>query len=72
MKRSLASILVAVSFVASAAGAQPILYGVTSGGGGAASTLYTIDPATGAATPVGAGVGFDRCSALEAQVSLRQ
>lgn len=66
MKRSLASIFVAASFVASATGAQPILYGVTAGGGGAASTLYTIDPATGAATAVGAGVGFDRCSALEA------
>lgn len=66
MKRSLASILVAASFVASAAAAQPILYGATAGGEGAASALYTIDPATGAATAVGAGIGFGRCSALEA------
>ena len=34
----------------------PILYGAD-GSGGAASTLYTIDPTTGIATPVGA-IGF--------------
>lgn len=69
MKGSLASILVAASSIASIVQAQPILYGATAGGEGAPSALYTIDPATGAATPVGAGIGFDRCSALEASTA---
>lgn len=40
------------------------IYGTTGGGGGP-STLYTIDPNTGVATPVGTGIGFDRVGAID-------
>jgi hypothetical protein len=49
--------------------AQPVLYGaahVSTGPGnqGSPSTLYTIDPTTGVATPVGA-IGFNSCSGID-------
>jgi hypothetical protein len=46
------------------ANAQQILYGVT-GAGASASTLYTIDPTTGTATPVGTGIGFDEVVSID-------
>ena len=51
---------------AGVAQAQAILYGAAHTGSpeGAASTLYTIDPATGAKTAVGA-IGFDACSGMD-------
>jgi IPTL-CTERM motif len=49
---------------ATVAGAQSTLYGVAFNGPDGLSTLYTIDPANGAATMVG-GVGFQRCSGID-------
>ena len=40
------------------------IYGTAYIGGGPA-TLYTIDPNTGAATPVGTGIGYDRVGAID-------
>jgi hypothetical protein len=40
------------------------IYGAAAFGGGA-STLYTIDPNTGTATPVGAGIGYDRVGGID-------
>lgn len=65
MKRSLVAILVAASLHASAARSQTLLYGTTTDGAEGPSSLYLIDPATGAGTLFGS-IGFNRCSALEA------
>jgi IPTL-CTERM motif len=56
--------LCAVLAGATVAGAQSVLYGVAYVGPDGLSTLYTIDPANGAATMVG-GVGFQRCSGID-------
>ncbi|HEY4284258.1 MAG TPA: hypothetical protein VGM62_14435 [Chthoniobacterales bacterium] len=40
------------------------IYGTAYIGGGPA-TLYTIDPTTGIATPVGTGIGYDRVGAID-------
>jgi hypothetical protein len=40
------------------------IFGAAAFGGGA-STLYNIDPNTGTATPVGAGIGFDRVGGID-------
>ena len=45
--------------------AQSTLYGIGFIGPDGLSQLFTIDTTTGAATPVGAGIGFERCSAMD-------
>jgi len=60
--------IASISFIQPAY-AQPVLYGaahVSTGPGnqGGPSTLYTINPTTGVATPVGA-IGFDSCSGID-------
>jgi len=45
--------------------AQSTLYGIGFFGPDGLSQLYTIDTTTGIATPVGAGIGFERCSAMD-------
>lgn len=51
--------------MAGMAQAQAILYGAAhTGGPGGASTLYTIDPATGTLTAVGP-IGFNACSGMD-------
>lgn len=55
----------AVIALGTAGVAQAILYGAAhTGGKFGASTLYTIDPAKGTATPVGP-IGFDACSGMD-------
>jgi hypothetical protein len=51
-------------YVATQAKASPIIYGSAYSGSGGPATLYTINPNTGAATPVGA-IGFKQVSALD-------
>jgi hypothetical protein len=43
---------------------NPVIYGAAFVGVNGPSTLYTISPTTGAATPVGSGIGFGEVSAL--------
>ena len=45
--------------------AQSTLYGIGFSGPDGLSQLFTIDTTTGTATPVGAGIGFERCSAMD-------
>jgi len=45
--------------------AQSTLYGIGFFGSDGLSQLYTIDTTTGIATPVGIGIGFERCSAMD-------
>ena len=55
-------------FVIAGAGrahAETTLFGAGHIGSDGPSFLYWIDPATGRATPIGAGIGFDRVSGLE-------
>jgi len=44
--------------------AAPVLYG-SDGSGNNPSTLYTINTASGVATPVGSGIGFNGCGAMD-------
>jgi hypothetical protein len=53
--------LVSATFSASA----QTIYGTAFGGPGGEAILYNIDPNTGTATPIGAGTGFDRVSAID-------
>ncbi|CAB1060079.1 hypothetical protein D1BOALGB6SA_4844 [Olavius sp. associated proteobacterium Delta 1] len=66
--RKLMMILITAASVAltilGSAHAQPILYGAAHQGPDGMSTLYTINPASGAATPVGP-IGFERVSAMD-------
>jgi hypothetical protein len=52
-----------VSLLGTAAGAAPLIYGTAYSGPHSAATLYSISPATGAATPVGA-IGFNQVGVL--------
>jgi len=45
--------------------AQSTLYGIGFTGPDGPSQLFTIDTTTGIATPVGIGIGFERCSAMD-------
>jgi len=45
--------------------AQSTLYGIGFSGQDGLSQLFTIDTTTGIATPVGTGIGFERCSAMD-------
>lgn len=49
---------------AGAAGAVPVLYGAAYSGTDGLSTFYTVDAATGAASPIGA-IGFERVSGMD-------
>jgi len=54
--------------ISSQATAQSTLFGVAHMGPDGPSTLYTIDPGTGAVTPVGP-IGFERCSGMDFDTS---
>ena len=56
-------VLVASLVLATSAGATPSLFGSAFFGRDGASTLVSLDPATGAATAIGL-IGFERVSAL--------
>ncbi len=58
-----ASLSASVVFVLPAAGASSVLYGCSSDFDGSASSLYSVDPSTGAATLVGK-MGITDCSGL--------
>jgi hypothetical protein len=70
----LLAIVAAVVLATSLAGvaqARSILYGAAHLGKNGPSTLYTIDPSSGAATPVGTGIGFNRVSGMDFDTSGR-
>ncbi|MEM8960144.1 MAG: IPTL-CTERM sorting domain-containing protein [Acidobacteriota bacterium] len=63
MRKLLLSTLFVLLLTVSAASAQT-LYGIAFQGNAAPSTLYTVDPSTGAAVAVGP-IGFERCSGAD-------
>ena len=65
MRHIISSLFGAVALFCSLPSANAVtIYGAAAIGGGP-STLYTIDPNTGIATPVGSGIGFDRVGGID-------
>jgi len=65
MRHIILSLFGAVALFSSLSTADAVtIFGAAAFGGGA-STLYNIDPNTGTATPVGAGIGFDRVGGID-------
>ncbi len=52
-------------FPAERSAAVPMIFGATHSGPDGLSTLHSIDATTGAATPIGAGIGFERVGAMD-------